>query len=76
LYFTVELAAEHELESAFHEGIDAGLPVVYGEWFNDGVYHYYPPILQVKEWLQQSGFALVEEGEGDGYHHFVSRRAG
>ena len=76
LYFTVEIAAEHDLERAFQQGQDIGLPIVYGEWpDNDDVYHYYPSISQVKEWLQQTRFELVEEGEGDGYHHFVTRKA-
>jgi 2-polyprenyl-3-methyl-5-hydroxy-6-metoxy-1,4-benzoquinol methylase len=76
LYFTVEIAAEHDLEMAFQQGQDMGLPIVYGEWpDNDDVYHYYPSISQVKEWLQQTRFELVEESEGDGYHHFVTRKA-
>lgn len=75
LYFTVELAAEQDLEMAFQQAQDVGLPMVYGEWINDDVYHYYPSMSQVKEWLQQTGFDLVEEGEGDGYHHFVTRKA-
>lgn len=75
LYFTVEIAAEHDLEMAFQQGQDMGLPIVYGEWpDNDDVYHYYPSISQVKEWLQPTRFELVEEGEGDGYHHFVTRK--
>jgi cyclopropane fatty-acyl-phospholipid synthase-like methyltransferase len=74
LYFTVELAAEQEVEVAFQKARDMGLPVVYGEWVNDGVYHYYPAMSQVKEWLQQTGFELIEEGEGDGYHHFITRK--
>jgi ubiquinone/menaquinone biosynthesis C-methylase UbiE len=76
LYFTVELADESDLERAFKEGQELGLPVVYGEWpDNDDVYHYYPSMSQVREWLQQTSFELVEEGEGDGYHHFVTRKA-
>jgi cyclopropane fatty-acyl-phospholipid synthase-like methyltransferase len=75
LYFTVELADEHDLEMAFQHGQDMGLPMIYGEWINDDVYHYYPSMSQAKEWLQQTGFELVEEGEGDGYHHFVTHKA-
>lgn len=75
LYFTVEVADEDDIERAFEQGQDLGLPVVYGEWINDDVYHYYPSMSQVKEWLQKAGFELVEEGEGDGYHHFVTRKA-
>lgn len=75
LYFTVELTAEEDLEMAFQQAQAMGLPVVHGEWINDDVYHYYPSISQVREWLQQARFELVEEGEGDGYHHFVTHKA-
>ena len=74
LYCTVEVADESEVETAFQQAKAMGLPVVYGEWINDGVYHYYPSMSQVREWLQQAGFELVDEGEGDGYHHFVVRK--
>lgn len=73
-YFTVELAAEQEVELAFQKALDMGLSVVYGEWINDGVYHYYPSLSQVKDWLQQTGFEMIAEGEGDGYHHFITRK--
>jgi hypothetical protein len=50
------------------------MPVVYGELpEQDEVYHYYPPMGQVRAWCRLAGFNLVEEGEGDGYHHFVWR---
>jgi cyclopropane fatty-acyl-phospholipid synthase-like methyltransferase len=76
LYFTVEIASESDLELAFQRGQDMGLPIVYGEWpDNDGVYHYYPSMSQVKMWLQQTRLELVEEGEGDGYQHFVTYKA-
>jgi cyclopropane fatty-acyl-phospholipid synthase-like methyltransferase len=76
LYFTVEIAAEDDLEKAFRQGQDMGLPIVFGEWpDNDDVYHYYPSMSQVREWLQQTSFELLEEGEGDGYQHFVTRKA-
>ena len=75
LYFTVEVADEQEIEEAFRTGRKAGLPIVYGEWpDNDGVYHYYPSLPQVREWLRQAGFDVMEEGEGDGYHHFLTRQ--
>ncbi len=75
LYFTVEIADANEVEGAFIRGQQWGLPVVYGEWADGDVYHYYPPIEQVREWIQQAGLGLMEEGEGDGYHHFVIRKA-
>jgi SAM-dependent methyltransferase len=75
-YFTVEIADEKEVEEAFTKGKEQRLPIVYGEWAeNDGVYHYYPSMGQVREWLQQTRFDLMEEGEGDGYHHFMVRKA-
>ena len=75
LYFTVEIQDEAEVRSAFEQAQAAGLPVVYGEWINDDVYHYYPSLEQVREWVQQAGLVILEEGEGDGYHHFLMRKA-
>jgi len=74
LYFTVELAAETEVKSAFEQAQQLGLPVVYGEWINDDVYHYYPTLEQVREWVQEARLVILEEGEGDGYHHFLMRK--
>lgn len=74
LYFTVEIQDEAEVKAAFEEAQRSGLPVVYGEWINDEVYHYYPPLEQVREWVQEAGFAIVEEDEGDGYHHFLMQK--
>lgn len=75
LYFTVELQGREEIEEAFSRGKELGFPVVYGEWpDNDEVYHYYPSIEQVGEWIREADFELIEEGEGDGYHHFLVRK--
>jgi len=74
LYFTVEIADAAEVEEAFQQAQQLKLPVVHGEWINDGVYHYYPSMEQVREWIQQAGFDFLEEGEGDGYHHFLVQR--
>lgn len=38
------------------------------------VYHYYPPLEQVRAWIDQAGLAMEEEGMGSGYHHFVARK--
>lgn len=76
LYFTVEIAPQEEVEMAYQEAQERGFLVLPGEWANnDDVYHYYPPLSQVREWLRQTGFELIEEGAGSGYHHFVSRKA-
>jgi SAM-dependent methyltransferase len=75
LYFTVEIADETEVKAAFIRGQQSGWPVVYGEWADaDEVYHYYPSHEQVRAWLQQAGFALWLEGEGDQYQHFIVRK--
>jgi SAM-dependent methyltransferase len=74
LYFTVELDTSERVEEAFTRGRLLGLPVVRGEWVDGEVYHYYPPMEQVREWIRQVGFEPVEEGQGDDYHHFIVRR--
>jgi 2-polyprenyl-3-methyl-5-hydroxy-6-metoxy-1,4-benzoquinol methylase len=72
LYFTVEIAEENEIEQAFIRGEKLGFPIVYGEWADGDVYHYYPSDQQVKQWIRQAGFDLMEEGDGDGYSHFIA----
>jgi cyclopropane fatty-acyl-phospholipid synthase-like methyltransferase len=74
LYFTVEIIEEAELKAAFARGQHLGWPLVYGELADEEVYHYYPSIEQVKEWLQQARFVVQQEGEGDLYHHFIVRK--
>lgn len=84
LYFTVEITEETDLEKAFAEGQELGLPVIYGEanwvpddgysWQQTGYYHYYPSLEQVREWIQSAGFQLIEEAAGDGYHHFLIQK--
>ncbi len=74
LYFTVELAAEQDTANAFAAGQQLGLPVVYGEWVHEGGYHYYPQMEQVKAWVQQAHFHLIDETVGDEYHHFLVQK--
>jgi 2-polyprenyl-3-methyl-5-hydroxy-6-metoxy-1,4-benzoquinol methylase len=38
------------------------------------VYHYYPPLAKVREWIEQAGMSIEEEGAGSGFHHFVTRK--
>jgi predicted ester cyclase/SAM-dependent methyltransferase len=75
LYFTVELLPEQELEGAFEAAQGAGLPILYGEWAPEGRYHYYPKITLVKAWLAQAGFRLIDETNGEDYHHFLIKKA-
>jgi cyclopropane fatty-acyl-phospholipid synthase-like methyltransferase len=77
LYFTVEIPGPEELnevEAAFKQGQEQGLPIVHGECIDCDVYHYYPSMEQVRDWIQKAGLTLIEEGEGDGYHHFLTRK--
>ena len=84
LYFTVEIAAEQDIENAFAEARQLGLPVVYGEcaqesgyhaeWAQESFYHYYPKIAQVKEWVRLACFHLIDDTVEDEYHHFLVQR--
>ena len=75
LYFTVELIEPEERAHAYSEGQKQGLSVVEGEYAHEGSYHYYPEVEQVRTWASQTSFAVIEEGEGDSYHHCLARRA-
>jgi len=74
LYFTVELIEYDELEHSYNEAKKQRLPVVEGEYAHEGYYHHYPKLEQVRMWVVQASFVIVEEGEGDGYQHFLVRK--
>jgi hypothetical protein len=43
-----------------------------GEEADRAVYHYYPTLRQVREWLAEAGFEIVTEEMGNQwYHHFL-----
>jgi SAM-dependent methyltransferase len=73
-YFTVEMAAENEIEEAFKSAQEKGLPVVHGEWADEDGYHYYPRLEQVRTWVREAGFHLIEEFFGDLYQHFLVQK--
>ena len=78
LYFTaetIENADESEIRQAFERAQKAGLPVVYGEWPDEDVYHYHPTNQQVKEWARQAGFEVLNERNGEiWYYHLLVRK--
>ena len=78
LYMTVELVSQRELEKAFADATERGLPVMQGENVFRGGYHFYPPIPQVVAWIDEAGLQVVEDGHSDhgsyGYHHLLARR--
>lgn len=49
-------------------------PGVPGELADGAVYHFYPSLEQVRDWIAQAGMSTEEEGEGSGYHHFLVRK--
>jgi SAM-dependent methyltransferase len=62
---TLENTDENEIREAFERSQQAGLPVVYGERPDEGVYHYHPTNQQVREWTQQAGFEILNEANGE-----------
>ena len=78
LYFTAETmenADEDEVRQAFERAQGAGLPVVYGEFPDEEVYHYHPTNQQVKEWTQEAGFEILREANGEiWYFHILVRK--
>ena len=72
LYFTVEMETDEELRIAFDAGKRLGLPLVYGEYAHHGGYHYYPTDEQVRGWLAETAFTLLDVTEGDGYRHYLT----
>lgn len=73
LYVTVELP-EDDLPAVFRAAVEAGLPVVEGEWVHEGAYHYYPTMERVRTWVDEAGFDVLEEAADDGYHHVLARK--
>jgi SAM-dependent methyltransferase len=80
LYFTVELTDPSSLEADYRSALAKGLPVLPGESIGptgpgdeEGGYHFYPSIEQVRQWLTVASFSILEEAEADDYHHFLCR---
>ena len=45
-----------------------------GEVWHNAVYRFYPPLEQVRIWIEQAGLRIVEEGHGSALHHFLAKR--
>ena len=77
-YFTAETlenANEDEIQQAFERAQQAGLPVIYGEYPDEEVYHYHPTRQQVREWTQHAGFEILKDGDGEiWYYHIMVRK--
>jgi hypothetical protein len=72
---TVELPEGEDAEQAYQGGLAMGLPVLPGECGNEDGYHYHPAISQVRAWLREAHFSILEEAAGDAHQHFLLRRA-
>jgi ubiquinone/menaquinone biosynthesis C-methylase UbiE len=72
---TLENADEDEIRQAFQRAQQAGLPVVYGEYPDEEVYHFHPTNQQVREWAQQAGFIVLKEANGEiWYYHILLQK--
>lgn len=82
LYLTVELHPADEVRAATEAARVAGLPVVEGEviWHDpEPYYHHYPALADVRAWMAQAGFSILDETEGPwdegyAYHHVLATR--
>ena len=45
-----------------------------GDKLDLSVYHYHPPMEQVRTWFDQAGLVIEEEGTGDEYAHLLARK--
>jgi hypothetical protein len=45
-----------------------------GEISHNAVYRYYPPLEQVRTWIEQAGLSILEEEHGSAAQHFIARR--
>lgn len=62
-----------EIDAAYAQAkaMDQPLPV---DLADRAVYHYYPPLEQVRAWIDQAGLAIEEESMGNGWHYFLTRK--
>ena len=71
-----------DLDAAYAEATALGAldsRALSGERLDHTVYHYHPPLEQVRLWLAQAGMAIEEEaieeeGTGEGYAHLLVRK--
>jgi SAM-dependent methyltransferase len=66
-----------ELDEAYQEAMEHDwcdpTRVVSGERLDHSVYHYHPSMPQLRQWLSQAGFNLLDEATGDDYAHYLAR---
>jgi len=62
-----------EVDDAFEKVVAVEPGDASGDVMDKAVYHYYPSVEQVREWLHQEAFTIESEGMGRWYRHFVVR---
>ena len=60
------------IDEAYEQVTRLGQPVP-GDLSDRAVYHYFPPVEQVRIWIDQAGLAIEEEGMGSAWQHFLTR---
>ena len=60
-----------EMDSAYPQSMSQ--PEAPGEVLHNAVYRFYPPLEQVRAWIEQAGLLILEEGHGSAVHHFIAR---
>ena len=61
-------------EAAFEQAMTMDEREVPDELTDRAVYHYYPPLEKVRQWIDQADLIIEEEGAGSGFHHFVAKK--
>ena len=74
LYFTLAMISKKALDIAYQAGQRLGLPLIYGEFAHHGGYNYYPGDEQVRLWLAETQFTLLNVTEGDTYQHYLASK--
>ncbi len=74
LYLTVAVITKKALDVAYQAGQRLGLPLIYGEFAHHGGYHYYPNDEQVRAWLAETQFTVLDVTEGDKYRHYLAKK--
>lgn len=63
-----------KVEQAYQQARALGRPLLSGKLADAAVYHYYPSLARVREWVMQAGLPVVDEGAGSGYYHFIAKK--
>jgi 2-polyprenyl-3-methyl-5-hydroxy-6-metoxy-1,4-benzoquinol methylase len=63
-----------EFDTAYPQAMSD--PDAPGEVYHNAVYRFYPPLEQVRAWIEQTGLVILEEGHGNDVHHFIAQKQG